>query len=238
MLRRGVSIADFLLSAAAAARGNDTAIPPAVGASSVLPDVNTWRTGARQPIIIEQRDGRAKPFYLQIKYATREGAKSKDYKTATSTSCGFEPGAFATRAAAVLAKADFKEYVDSGMNPGKRTGGAGGHSTKRPLDSDNTTLPKRFSLRFSLTPPKALLNLTVRATGVSAALSTGTVIDLPALQGQWKDKSRNFREPRAASRSSCRSRACASLRAGRAPTAAPTKALATACPARSLTWRG
>ena len=193
MFASGLSPAEILLSAAAAAPVNVSNIPGAAGASSDLSDVKTWRTGDRQAMVKQQLDGREKPYYLQMQYAPFKGARKAQYKTATSTSCGYEPAAFATRAAAELARADFKEYVDSGMNAIRRSGGAAGHSK---MLSQNTAEPTRFSPRYALPwsrVPRALLNLTVGATGVSAGLTAGTAIDYSNTTERWRGRSVNYR---------------------------------------------
>ena len=87
-------------------------MPPSTpGRTSVNYGASTWRTGDRQPTEYVK----SCKWYLQVRYAPYKGTRGQTLKTASSADKGYER-TWATRAAAIAAKSNFKEWVNGGRS--------------------------------------------------------------------------------------------------------------------------
>ena len=138
-------------------------------AATVSANGNSWRTGARQPTIVEEL-GEVLPFYLVMKYAPHKNARSYQLKRARSDKRDGYNRRWATRLEAEAARADFKAWVNDQMFALERKAGSLGGAAVAALSAAATAspLPSRFSRRAPAIP------LVVRAV-VSLAAKPGVV---------------------------------------------------------------
>ena len=177
------------------ARDRAEAAPP--------PPVQEWRTGKRQSWVHRNAE-RTLPFTLQIRCAPHKGARSDQFKTVTSTEMGPGKGAWATEAAAKLAKAEFKAWVNTEMNKPKRAAAAASAVSRAAAPADAAPqLPVRFSARTGATEVHVAVSLRIDdAARVLIDLEVIERVDVSARTKAWSARSVNFiarnRERRAA----------------------------------------
>ena len=158
-----------------------------------------WRTGNRQPSVSQERDG---TWRLQIRYAPHQGARLAKQQWARSTDPGYDQK-WATEAAAIGAKAHFKEWVDKGRNPLKRSAQSASAAARaeaveraraRPL------LPTRFrgGIRLEAASVNARLQVGAKGSvsmtlGVAAHASEATLLQWHKRAAQVVDKRKRRR---------------------------------------------
>eukprot|EP00966_Prymnesium_polylepis_P087496 2024482-Prymnesium_polylepis.2 len=101
------------------------------------------RTGARQPVHFFRHG----VWHLKVAYAPYPGARGDALKMVSSTHAGYGAGQWATQEAAIAAKPHFKEWVDTNMNPLKRTAGATSVVARAAAAKSAATNP-RLPVRF------------------------------------------------------------------------------------------
>eukprot|EP00966_Prymnesium_polylepis_P050479 1168670-Prymnesium_polylepis.1 len=151
-----------------------------------------WRTGDRQPEACHVH----KTWRLRIRYAPYQGARKAQQKVAWSTDQGYEQ-TWATQAAAIAAKADFKAWVNHGRGGKQRTAqlaSAAARVKAVELARAEPLLPSRFSGRHKAeseleAPAFATVVLRVGATG-AVTLALGVAAPRSdSLLLQWRERS-------------------------------------------------
>ena len=158
------------------ARDRAEAAPP--------PPVQEWRTGKRQPWVHHNAERKSLPYTLQIRCAPHKSARSDQFKTVTSTEMGPGKGAWATEAAAKLAKAEFKAWVNTEMNKPKRAGAAASAASRAAAAASAASR--------AAAPADAEPQLPVRFSERTGAKVEGR-FDPAAAEMSWRERSADFR---------------------------------------------
>jgi hypothetical protein len=204
MLAGGPSAAEIFLTAAAAAGAPAVAQP--VAASS------TWRTGARQPGVFVKKDA-GMQYHLMIRYAPFKGAKKEQQRRVYSaTEDGYNHPGWATREAAEAARVNFKAWVDTGMNAGKRAGAAASASARSATSP--ATPASRHSSRVNVVCSCCRLAVCALVTG-AASNSTIEWVPMNASEAEavWRERSERMLKFSAQARQWRQQRAVAEARA-------------------------
>ena len=198
MLAAGVSAAEIFLTAAVAAVGTATSCAPSAEAPAT-----TWRTGNRQPYVIERAD-REFLFHLAIARAASKGGRSKPVYSHTQD--GYNHRGWATREAAEAAKPAFKAWAESGTRTAL-------HAARTP-SAVTPAAPTRHSRRVNVVCACCRTLVCALATG-AAANSTIEWVPMNTAEADvaWRERSEHMLKFTAQARRWRQQRAVAEARA-------------------------
>ena len=139
------------------------------------PSGEHWRTGKRQPGVMKPTPAFPK-YRLRIEALERLGQKKR--RMVISTEAGYD-ATWATEAAALAARSDFKRWVEDGMGYSQQrvAQAAAAAARTETVARDRARIPVRFSgrNRLQLRAPLVALSLQVDRSGVAAVMISVTL---------------------------------------------------------------